>query len=154
MGVVKGISSTEFPSNGRDVGQTVLLKTRWGIYPAVIVRQDRDAPFNTIWRIDRKNLPHKHFKEGVDLYVSQRSAEAKPKDSPVCEAGPHEGRFVEVVFDFDLANRCEGVIVTERRNELVIFVLTGPHARKHVTSNECQYSIKHDFAPVDFKEIK
>lgn len=32
MGVVKGITATSFPTPGRDLGQKIALKTRWGIF--------------------------------------------------------------------------------------------------------------------------
>lgn len=142
MGVVKGITATSFPTPGRDLGQKIALKTRWGIFPATIVRQDNDQPFNEIWKIDAKNLPRRFFSETDDLFVSRHFIEENPKRSLICEKGPHEDHFVDVVFDYDVNNKCEGVIMTARDLLIVILITTGPHEGKYVTSGECQYALK------------
>lgn len=140
MGVVKGITATTFPSRGRDEGQKIALKTRWGIYPAVIVRQDNDQPYNEIWKIDAKNLPRRYFAESDDLFVSRHYIENYAKHSPICAKGEYEDQFVDVVFDHDTQNKCEGVVVTHRDLLLVILITTGPHSGRYVTGKECQYA--------------
>ncbi|UAW96791.1 hypothetical protein pEaSNUABM22_00304 [Erwinia phage pEa_SNUABM_22] len=142
MGVVKGITATTFPARGRDEGQKIALKTRWGIYPAVIVRQDNDNPYNEIWKVDAKNLPRRYFTEVDDLFVSRKFIENYPKLSPICEKGEYEDKFVDVVFDHDVQNKCEGVVVTHRNALLVILITTGPHEGRYVTGKECQYAVK------------
>lgn len=142
MGVVKGITATTFPARGRDEGQKIALKTRWGIYPATIVRQDNDHPFNEIWKIDAKNLPRRHFSNTDDLYVSRQFLDEHPKNSPICKKGEYEDQFVDVVFDRDTENKCEGVVMTHRDLLVVILITTGPHAGRYVTDKECQYAPK------------
>ncbi|QZE59205.1 hypothetical protein pEaSNUABM18_00302 [Erwinia phage pEa_SNUABM_18] len=142
MGVVKGITATTFPARGRDEGQKIALKTRWGIYPAVIVRQDNDNPYNEIWKIDAKNLPRRYFSAVDDLYVSRKFIEEFTKRSPICEKGELEDQFVDVVFDRDVENKCEGVILTHRDLLVVILITTGPHEGRYVTNKECQYAPK------------
>lgn len=142
MGVVKGITATTFPARGRDEGQKIALKTRWGIYPATIVRQDNDHPFNEIWKIDAKNLPRRHFSTTDDLYVSRQFLDEHPKNSPICKRGVLEGQFADITFDHDVASMCEGIILTERDLLMVILILTGPHEGRYVTSRECQYCVK------------
>ncbi len=142
MGVVKGITATTFPARGRDEGQKIALKTRWGIYPATIVRQDNDHPFNEIWKIDAKNLPRRHFSTTDDLYVSRQFLDGHPKNSPICKKGEYEDQFVDVVFDRDTENKCEGVVMTHRDLLVVILITTGPHAGRYVTDKECQYAPK------------
>ncbi len=138
MGVVTGISSTTFPPHGRDEGQQVMLTSRWGIYPATIVRQDSVMPLNAIWKINHKHLPAKLIK-GRDLYVSLAFTKDDQKQSPVCERGPLESRFVDIVFDHDMKNPCEGVCVTHRGNLIVFLITTGPHEGRYITSTECLY---------------
>lgn len=142
MGVVKGITATTFPARGRDEGQKIALKTRWGIYPATIVRQDNDHPFNEIWKIDAKNLPRRHFSTTDDLYVSRQFLDGHPKNSPICKKGEYEDQFVDVVFDRDTENKCEGVVMAHRDLLVVILITTGPHAGRYVTDKECQYAPK------------
>lgn len=142
MGVVKGINGTLFPARGRDEGQKIALKTRWGIYPAVIVRQDNDHPYNEIWKIAAKNLPEKYFGQGNALFVSRNFIENFSKLSPICDAGSCEGAFVSVVFDCDERNKCEGLVVTDRNGLVVILITTGPHEGRYVEGGECEYKIK------------
>ncbi|AWY08564.1 hypothetical protein HOT49_gp305 [Erwinia phage vB_EamM_Alexandra] len=142
MGVVKGITATTFPSRGRDEGQKIALKTRWGIFPATIVRQDNDHPFNEVWKIDAKNLPRRYFASTDDLYVSRQYVDDFQKRSPICAKGEDEGQFVDVVFDHDTQNKCEGVVMTHRDLLVVILLTTGPHEGRYVTSTECQYATK------------
>lgn len=149
MGVVKGITATTFPSRGRDEGQKIALKARWGIFPASVVRQDNDHPYNEIWKIDAKNLPRRYFSEDADLFVSRQFIENFPKRSLVCAKGESENQFVDVVFDHDTQNTCEGVIVTHRDLLVVILITTGPHAGRYVTGKECQYAPK----PRKIKEL-
>lgn len=149
MGVVNGITATTFPSRGRDEGQKIALKTRWGIYPAVIVRQDNDQPYNEIWKIEAKNLPRRYFAESDDLFVSRHYIENYAKHSPICAKGEYEDQFVDVVFDHDTQNKCEGVVVTHRDLLVVILITTGPHEGRYVTGKECQYAVK----PRSVKEL-
>ena len=142
MGVVKGITANTFPSRGRDEGQKIALTTRWGIFPASVIRQDNDPPYNEIWRIDAKNLPRRYFAETDDLYVSRHFIENFPKNSLICARGENENQFVDVVFDHDRQHKCEGVIVTHRDLLVVILITTGPHTGRYVTGQECQYAPK------------
>lgn len=142
MGVVKGITATTFPSRGRDEGQKIALKCRWGIYPATVVRQDNDQPYNEIWKIDAKNLPRRYFSTTDDLFVSRHFIENFAKHSPICPKGEYEDQFVDVVFDRDTENKCEGVVMTHRDLLVVILITTGPHAGRYVTDKECQYAPK------------
>lgn len=140
MGVVKGITSTEFPVRDRDEFTPVVLQARFGIFPATLVRRDRSNPFNTIWKIEPKHLPRKYFAEDRPLYVADSHLQ-QSKFTPICRAGELEGRFVDVIFDHNKPEKCEGVIVTHRGQSLIILLTTGPHEGRLVTGGECQYRI-------------
>ncbi|QYW04628.1 hypothetical protein pEaSNUABM14_00303 [Erwinia phage pEa_SNUABM_14] len=142
MGVVNGISSTKFPRRGRDEGLTVILRRRWGLYPAVIVRQDHGEPNNTIHRIEAKALPKRFFDGSHELYVAEYYQTNFPKDTPICAAGEVEGLFVEIVFDHDVRNKCEGICVTDRGMQKIFLITTGQHEGRYVTEAECDYKVK------------
>lgn len=142
MGVAKGITSTTFPSRGRDEGQKIMLTTRWGIYPATILRQDNDQPYNQILKVEAKNLPRRYFAEDEDLYVSTHHLLNYPKASLICAKGEKEGQFVDVVFDHDTQNKCEGVVMSDRNMHVVILITTGPHEGRYVTDSECMFALK------------
>ncbi|QZE56157.1 hypothetical protein pEaSNUABM52_00299 [Erwinia phage pEp_SNUABM_52] len=140
MGVVKGITSTEFPARDRDEYSQVIIQMSDGTFSATLMRRDRTEPLNTIWRIDGDCLPEEFFQGTRPLYVSASYLQDNGK-SLLVAAGPNEGLFCEVCFDFDLKSKVDGVVLTHRANQTIIQILSGPHEGRIVSSAECQYSI-------------